>query len=151
MDNDTISALSMPGKLRRLLDEKRIHKGSVIVSEVHRSASYARYLSTKEDNSVAIGLAAEPVASGVVGSVSVASKWMHTAVTGNFKAKANKSGARDFYPLFRLVSLVEQDVSTGFRGAVLEEPPLPDAEPPWAVKGDDESEDSVNSEFMWDR
>jgi hypothetical protein len=56
MDNDTISILSSPGKLRRLLSEKPINKGSAIVSEVHRTASYARYLSTKGSNSIAIGL-----------------------------------------------------------------------------------------------
>jgi hypothetical protein len=61
--------------------ENRINKGSVIVSEVHRTASYARYLSTKESNSIAIGLATEPVAANV-GTVSVHSNWIHSASSG---------------------------------------------------------------------
>ncbi|KAF8957391.1 hypothetical protein BDZ97DRAFT_1762985 [Flammula alnicola] len=131
MDNDTISTINPPGKLRRLLDEKRIPKGSVIVSEVHQCSSYARYLSTEGSTTILMGLSVEAPA-GNIASANLDAKWMHSASAGNFKMKVNKDGKRDFYPLFRLVSLVENGVSKGLRGELDEDPPLPDAEPPWA-------------------
>jgi len=35
--------------------------------------------------------------------------------------------------LFRLVSLTEGNISTGLRGDLDEDPPLPDASPPWEL------------------
>ncbi|KAF9479864.1 hypothetical protein BDN70DRAFT_906068 [Pholiota conissans] len=147
MNDDTISSLRTPGKLSRLLYEQRIPKGSVIVSEVHRSASYARYLSAKQSNSITIGLAAEPAIPNTV-SASTHFKWMHSSQAGNFKSKTSKSGKREFYPLFRLVSLVERQVSTGFRGGLVQEEELPDAEPPWLAMNAAESGDSEESDGL---
>ena len=130
MDNDTILTINPPGKLRRLLAEKALEKGYVIVSEVHRCSSYARFLSAAAGATVALGLAAQPPV-GNVGSANVDAKWVHSSSAGNFKAKVNKEGKRVFYPLFRLVALKESAVSTGLRGELDEDPPLPDAEPPW--------------------
>jgi len=128
MDNDTISTIDPPGCLRRLLEEETM-KGRVIVSEVHRTASYARLLTSKSAKSVAIGLSAEPPVANTV-SAKVDAKWTCSSNVGNFKSKVIKE--RKFTPLFRLVSLKEGPVSTGFRDDNEEgDPPLPDAEPEW--------------------
>jgi len=112
MDNDTIYAIDSPGKLRRLLDEKKM-KGFVIVSEVHRCSSYARFLSTEDGATVVLGLSAtDPIGK----SATLDTKWVRNSSGGNFKARVNATGRRDFYPLFRLVSLTEGDISTGLRG-----------------------------------
>ena len=131
MNNDTISTIDSPGKLRRLLDEEKI-KGLVIVSEVHRCSSYARFLSTENGATVAIGLSVE-VPTGNSTSANLDAKWVHNSSGGKFKGRVSAGGKRDFYPLFRLVSLTEGDVSTGLRGELDEDPPLPDAIPPWDV------------------
>ncbi|KAF8908530.1 hypothetical protein CPB84DRAFT_1959176 [Gymnopilus junonius] len=130
MDNDTILTISPPGKLRRLLAAKELQKGYVIVSEVHRCSSYARFLSSSAGATVALGLSAQPPMADV-GSAKVDAKWVHSSSAGNFKARVNKEGKRVFYPLFRLVALKESSVSTGLRGELDEDPPLPDVEPPW--------------------
>src|ERR1700761_8824211 len=111
MDNDTISSIDPLGCLRRLLEEQSM-KGRVIVSEVHRTASYARILTAKSEKSVAIGLSVEPPVANA-GSAKVDAKWMCSSSVGNFKSKVIKN--REFTPLFRLVSLKEGPVSTGFR------------------------------------
>jgi hypothetical protein len=129
MNNDTIYTIDSPGKFRRLLDEERV-KGLVIVSEVHRCSSYARFLATEGGATVALGLSVEaPI--NTVASADLDAKWVRNSSAGNFKSRVNKTGKRDFYPLFRLVSLTESDVSTGLRGDLDEDPPLPDAQPPW--------------------
>ncbi|KDR72754.1 hypothetical protein GALMADRAFT_45227, partial [Galerina marginata CBS 339.88] len=111
MDNDTITTIDSPGKLRRLLAESSL-KGSVIVSEVHKCSSYARFLATKGSATVAMGLAMEPPVANVA-EAKVDAKWVHTSSAGNFKSKVNKSGTRTYYPLFRLVSLTESTLSSG--------------------------------------
>ncbi|TFK52884.1 hypothetical protein OE88DRAFT_1711746 [Heliocybe sulcata] len=133
MDNDTISTIDPPGSLRRLLDDARM-RDSVIVSEVHRCSSYARYLSSPHTGNVFIGLSAEPPVPGIA-SVEAHAKWVRSTVTGNFKSRVNKPGDRQFCPLFRLVSLKETDTAVGLRGSWDGEiPPLPDAEPPWMTE-----------------
>jgi hypothetical protein len=135
MDNDVISTIDPPGCLRRLLDEKTM-RGCVIVSQTHRCSSYARFLTSKGGQSIAIGLAVEPPVSGVV-SVDVNAKWIRSSSAGNFKSKVNKSGHLDYYPLFRLVSLKDKDTSSGLRGELEDgDPPLPDAVPPWQSQDD---------------
>jgi len=112
MNNDTIYTIDSPGKLRRLLDEEKL-KGLVIVSEVHRCSSYARFLSTESGATVVLGLSVEdPIGN----SATFDTKWVGNSSGGNFKTRVNASGNRDFYPLFRLVSLMEGDISTGLRG-----------------------------------
>ena len=133
MDNDVISTIDPPGCLRRLLDEKAM-QGCVIVSQTHRCSSYARLLTAKGGKTVAIGLNIEPPVSGVA-SATADAKWVRSSNAGNFKSKVNKSSNRDYYPLFRLVSLRDKDTSTGLRGELEGgDPPLPDAVPPWQLQ-----------------
>ncbi|GBE85988.1 hypothetical protein SCP_0805120 [Sparassis crispa] len=135
MQNDSISRIDPPGKLRRLLDEERMHD-CVIVSEVHHCSSYARYLSSRGTKDVVIGLSAEPAIPGIA-AAHAHLEWVHSATTGNFKSKVSLNGSRDFCPLFRLVSLKDSDVSVGLRGASDGPvPPLPDAELPWSDEED---------------
>lgn len=130
MDNDVITTVDPPGSLRRLLDDKSM-EGCVIVSQTHRCSSYARLLTSKGGKSVAIGLSIEPPVSGVVAATADA-KWVRSSSSGNFKSKVNLSGERDYYPLFRLVSLKDNDTSSGLRGELDGgDPPLADAVPPW--------------------
>ncbi|KAF8157146.1 hypothetical protein B0H34DRAFT_489190 [Crassisporium funariophilum] len=141
MDNDTISTIEHPGKLRRLLDDESM-RNLVVVSEVHRCSSYARLLTLEGGATVALGLSVKtPVATVAEGNVDA--RWVRSSNAGNFKSKVNKSGKREFYPLFRLVSLREDAVTTGLRGELDEEPPLPDAEPPW---GEVEEHREINHE-----
>jgi hypothetical protein len=142
MDTDTISTIDPPGSLRRLLDDESM-RGCVIVSEAHRCSSFARLLTAKDGGSVAIGLSVQPPISGVV-SATANANWVRSSQAGNFKSKVNKNGSRDFYPLFRLVSIKEKDTSTGLRGGLDDgDPPLPDAVPPWQTE-DDPQESSEN-------
>jgi hypothetical protein len=131
MKNDTISAIDPPGVLRRLLAEDSL-RDRVIVSEVHRTSSYARYLSSPNTKSISIGLSAEPSVPGII-SAQANVGWVRSSNAGNFKAKVNQSGKRDYYPLFRLVSLKETALTVGLRDG--EVPPLPDVEPPWSDAG----------------
>ena len=62
---------------------------------------------------MALGLSVEDPISN---SATFDTKWVGNSSGGNFKARVNASGKRDFYPLFRLVSLMEGDISTGLRG-----------------------------------
>jgi hypothetical protein len=136
MDNDVICTIDPPGCLRRLLDDKSM-RDCVIVSQAHRCSSYARFLTAKNGTTVAIGLSVEPPVSGVV-SADVNAKWIRSSSAGNFKSKVNKSGNRDYYPLFRLVSLKDKDTSSGLRGELEDgDPPLPDAVPPWQSQEDE--------------
>ncbi|KAF9240016.1 hypothetical protein BU15DRAFT_74244 [Melanogaster broomeanus] len=138
MNNDTISTIDPPGCLRRLLDEDEL-KNRVIVSEVHRTSSYARHLSAPGAKSITIGLSAEPLPGAV--SAQADMKWVKSSDAGNFKSKVNNKGAaRAYYPLFRLVSLKETDASVGLRGPLDDViPPLPDAELPWLASSEADS------------
>ena len=130
MDNDVISTIDPPGCLRRLLDERDMRE-CVIVAQTHRCSSYARLLISKGTRSVAIGLSVQPPVSEVISATGDVS-WVQSSKTGNFRAKVNRSGERDFYPLFKLVSLNDTDTSSGLRGELEDgDPPLPDAVPPW--------------------
>jgi hypothetical protein len=131
MYNDTIFTIDSPGKFRRLLDEEKV-KGLVIVSEVHRCSSYARFLAPEGGATVVLGLSVEGPIDNTA-SATLDAKWVRNSSAGNFKARVNATGKRDFNPLFRLVSLTEGDVSTGLRGDLDEDPPLPDAIPPWDI------------------
>jgi len=131
MDNDAISTIEPPGCLRKLLKDPSM-RNLVLVSQVHRCAAYARLLTAKNGASIAIGLSILPpvTVSGVASaSVDVDASWVRSSNSGNFKSKVNKNGNREYYPLFRLVSLREKAVSTGVRGESDEG--LPDAVPPW--------------------
>lgn len=127
MDNDSITTIEPPGCLRRLLQDPTM-SDLVLVSQVHRCASYARLLTAKGGASIAIGLSVLPPVSEA-GSVSGNISWVRSSNSGNFKSKVNKNGNRDYYPLFRLVSLKGKAVSTGLRGEF--DGDLPDAVPPW--------------------
>ena len=111
MYNDTIYTIDSPGKLCRLLEEERI-KGLMIVSEVHHCSSYAWFLATECGTTVALGLNVED-AVGKMASGNLDSKWVWSLYAGNFKSRVNTTSKRDFYPLFRLVSLTDSDISTG--------------------------------------
>lgn len=116
MDNDTVLAVNPAGKLLRLLADKALPDDSVIVSEVHRCSSYARFLSSNHSTSVTLGLRVQPVVMNTApGKGNIEAKWVHDATAGNFRAKMNKDGKRVFYPLFRLVSLEEESLSTGLK------------------------------------
>ena len=139
MDNDTVTTIDPPGVLRRLLDDPSM-KGLVIVSEAHKSSSFARLLTAEGTSNVAIGLSVEPPVSGAV-SATADAKWVRSSNAGNFKSKINKDGKRVFTPLFRLVSLDDREVSTGMRGGDDEvDPPLPEASPPWLDEDEPEEE-----------
>lgn len=131
MNNDTIYTIDSPGKLRRLLEEDKV-KDRVLVSQVHRCSSYARFLSTKDGATVALGLS---VADPIGNSAPVDTKWVRNSGVGNFKTKVNSTGERDFYPLFKLVSLKKSPIATSLRTLPDEDEPLPDAIPPWEPVG----------------
>ncbi|KAJ6622148.1 hypothetical protein B0H10DRAFT_1788477 [Mycena sp. CBHHK59/15] len=132
MENDTISTVDPPGALRRLLEDSSMC-GFVIVSEVHRCSAYARLLTAHANSTVALGLSVEPPVSGLASATTDAT-WVRSTASGNFRSRVNKGGERDFYPLFRLVSLTEKAASTGLRGELDDDVlALPDAEPPWAA------------------
>jgi hypothetical protein len=143
MENDTISTIDPPGSLRKLLEEEKM-RNFVVVSQVHRCSSYARHLTSESSKNVALGLKVQPPVTGAA-EITAKAKWVTNSITGNFKAKINDGGERNFYPLFRLVSLKEQSLSSGFRGGPPapeeeEEMPLPDAIPPWREMADDNKE-----------
>jgi len=95
MNNDTIYTIDSPGKFRRLLDEERMRMpGLVIVSEVHRCSSYARFLATEDGATVALGLnLGDPV--GDIASANNA-RWVRNSSAGNFKSRVNTNGRREF-------------------------------------------------------
>ncbi|EAU82176.1 hypothetical protein CC1G_11366 [Coprinopsis cinerea okayama7 len=147
MKNDSITTLHPAAKLRFLFDEPSLH-GKVIVSEVHRCSSYARYVSSGKTSSVAIGLTVtNPEATKLFGDVETGAetRWMKSVSSGNFKTRTRKDGKRAYYPLFRLVSLDEKGLATGLRGGEEGEegdPPLPDVLPPW-MEEDEETDDTL--------
>ncbi|KAK7038275.1 hypothetical protein R3P38DRAFT_2516297 [Favolaschia claudopus] len=131
MNNDTISAIDPPGRLRSLLKDQNM-RGLVVVSEVHSCSSYARFLSAGSGNTIALGLSVEDPTTGISGQANA--RWVRSTVSGNFRSKVDREGARRFCPLFRLVSVTEKATSTGLRGEEFSDGvplPLPDAEPPW--------------------
>ena len=74
-------------------------KGLVIVSKAHRCLLYTRFLATEDGATVAIGLSInDPV--GNVAAADVDANWVRNASAGNFKSRVNKTGKRNFYPLF---------------------------------------------------
>lgn len=128
MHDDVMVSIGPPGALRRLLEDKKM-RGQVIVSELHRCSSYARYLTDEQGGSIALGLNVQPPVA--VAEASSQISWERVVATGNFKCNSTKRGLRPFFPLYRLVSLVENGPSTGLRHLNDEDPPLPDAIPPW--------------------
>ncbi|TFK18906.1 hypothetical protein FA15DRAFT_557977, partial [Coprinopsis marcescibilis] len=141
MRDDTIATIQPPAKLRFLYDEPSL-RGKVIVSEVHKCSSYARFVGGSKTSTVALGLSVtSPIPEGVgdltgIGDVQagVEGKWVKSSAMGNFKTRTRKDGKRVFSPLFRLVALDERGFATGLRGGDSIEQgdgPLPDAVPPW--------------------
>ncbi|KAJ7157591.1 hypothetical protein C8R43DRAFT_1182903 [Mycena crocata] len=134
MDNDSLTSIDAPGAFRRLLADPAMHE-RVLVSEVHRTASYARLLTDHTEGTVSIGLSVvPPVPVAGIPSGTADASWTCSTVSGNFKSHVNKTGAREFYPLFRLVSLTETRVSRGLCAVVTGNAPLPNAVPPWAAR-----------------
>ncbi|KAL4080946.1 hypothetical protein J3A83DRAFT_4084490 [Scleroderma citrinum] len=131
MVNDSVTMINPAGSLRRLLEVKAL-RDHVIVSEVHRCSSYARYLASPHTKDIVIGLNTSNTGST---SAQIAPKWVRSNQTGNFKAKADGSGQRRYYPLYKLVSVREASENAGHRrsldGVEGEALPLPDALPPW--------------------
>jgi len=142
MERDTISTVDPPGSLRRLLEEPSL-RDLVVVSEVHSSSSYARLLTTQTGATVTVGLCAKPPVDAA--SVSADASWVRSSNAGNFKSRVVKKGTREFYPLFRLVSLKEEAISTGLRDFDDRDPPLPDATPPWQAEDSVPAQDSEDA------
>ncbi|KAJ6589268.1 hypothetical protein B0H19DRAFT_1248826 [Mycena capillaripes] len=111
MKNAMITIIDPPGALKRLLEDASM-RGVVVVSEVHSCSAYARLLTADEGGTIALGLQVEPPFPGVA-SGSAAATWVRNVASGNFKSQVNKIGERTFYPLVRLVSLLEEETSTG--------------------------------------
>lgn len=114
MENDTITTIDPPGRLCRFLDSLEL-QGCLVVSEVHRCSSYARYLSFTANRAVSIGIGARDAITSMA-SADASVTWRCTTKVGNFKSNAGKQGRRDFYPLFRLVSSKDTEVSIGLGG-----------------------------------
>ncbi|KAI6123480.1 hypothetical protein EDD16DRAFT_1566720 [Pisolithus croceorrhizus] len=84
--NDSVTTIDPATALGRLLGEVAL-RDRVVVSETHRCASYA----------------------------SACPKWVRTNKTGYFKGKADNSGERKYYPLYKLVSVRSDGGNTGRR------------------------------------
>ncbi|KAF8144953.1 hypothetical protein K438DRAFT_2100404 [Mycena galopus ATCC 62051] len=113
MENPMITIIDPPGALKRLLEDP-IMRGMVVVSEVHSCSSYARILSANKSGALTLGLQVEPPVPGTA-SASTTKTWVRQGSSGNFKSQTNTTGERAFCPLFRLVSLFEEETSTGIR------------------------------------
>ncbi|KAJ7910559.1 hypothetical protein B0H13DRAFT_1520832, partial [Mycena leptocephala] len=111
MEDTRITIIDPPGALKRLLEDPSM-RDVVVVSEVHSCSSYARLITAEAGSTVSLGLRVEPPIPGVA-SASATATWVRDVTSGNFKSGANMEGERSFYPLFRLVSLSERDMSTG--------------------------------------
>ena len=144
MHNDSIRTVQPQAKLRFLYDEPKL-RGKVIVSEVHRCSSYARYVASDEASSVALGLSVSAPAQGIVTDIEagVEQKWVRSVSSGNFKTRTRKDKKRKYYPLFRLVSLDERSMAAGLRGGEGGDLPLPDTLPPWMEEGEDNVDEDV--------
>ncbi|KZV69941.1 hypothetical protein PENSPDRAFT_580121 [Peniophora sp. CONT] len=147
MNGDSITTIDPPGALRPLLDDSTLPEGTVIVSEVHATSSYARYLGTPEVRQVSIGLNVAPPAVADVVKADVSAQWLRSTTIGNFKSKVNPDNKRTYYPLFRLVALEGDAVSNGLRAGIDNEMeiPLPDAVPPWLKSGSDKAGEEQRS------
>ncbi|KAF8843208.1 hypothetical protein BDN67DRAFT_210660 [Paxillus ammoniavirescens] len=130
MANDCLTTVHPASSLRRLLEVDGL-RGRVLVSEVHRCASYARYMAPPRTSSVVIGLTAPPPSGDP--SAQENSAWVLSTNKGELNCKVDSSGDRKFCPLYRLASLTEAEQGTGQRSSVDDETPLPlpDALPPW--------------------
>ncbi|KAJ7713282.1 hypothetical protein B0H16DRAFT_1810630 [Mycena metata] len=102
MENATITIIDPPGALKVLFDDPSM-RGAVVVSEVHRCSSYARWLSTGGRAAIALGLSVEPPIQGIA-SARASARWVRHGTSGYFRSQVNTTGDRIFYPLFRLVS-----------------------------------------------
>ncbi|KAJ7776286.1 hypothetical protein B0H16DRAFT_1859177 [Mycena metata] len=122
MENATITIIDPPGALKVLFDDPSM-RGAVVVSEVHRCSSYARWLSTGGRAAIALGLSVEPPIQGIA-SARASARWVRHGTSGYFRSQVNTTGDRIFYPLFRLVSHSEQPMSTGIGGASNDRPSL---------------------------
>jgi hypothetical protein len=146
MNTDSIISVDPPGSLRKLLQDEDL-QGFILVSEVHRCSSYARFLSASTDNQIYIGLSIEvPPLNNA--TVNPEAKWISSSYVGNFKTKSSQT--KDYTPLYRLVSLKEGDETTGIEstgifsrmlGGKSDPPPLPDAPLPWVVAEKNAKED----------
>ncbi|KAI6137457.1 hypothetical protein EDD17DRAFT_1501736 [Pisolithus thermaeus] len=136
MVNDSVTTIDPATALSRLLGEEAL-RDCVVVSETHRCASYACYLTSSRTKDIVIGLSSQ--ASENSSSTEVYPKWVRTNRTGYFKGKADNSGERKYYPLYKLVSVRSDGGNTGRRSlentvdgeAPSEVLPLPSALPPW--------------------
>ncbi|KAF9236499.1 hypothetical protein BU15DRAFT_76940 [Melanogaster broomeanus] len=129
MANDCLTTIHPASSLRRLLEVDGL-RGRVLVSEVHRCASYARYMAPPRTKSVVIGLTAQPPPGDP--SPEANFKWILSTNKGSLKCKADSSGERKYCPLYGLVSLTEAGGSARRASVDDETPlPLPDALPPW--------------------
>lgn len=136
MVNDSVTTIDPVTALSQLLGEEAL-RDRVVVSETHRCASYACYLASSKTEDVVIGLSSQ--ASEKSSSTQAYPKWVRTNKTGYFKGKADHSGERKYYPLYKLVSVRSDGENTGRRSpedtvnveAAPEVLPLPDAIPPW--------------------
>lgn len=136
MVNDSVTTIDPATSLRQLLGEEAL-RDRVVVSEAHRCASYASYLASSKTKDVVIGLSSK--ASEGSSSTQPYPRWVRTNKTGYFKGKADNSGERKYYPLYKLVSVKAAGGNTGrhsldstVNGEVPPEVlPLPDALPLW--------------------
>ncbi|KAJ6589271.1 hypothetical protein B0H19DRAFT_1014414 [Mycena capillaripes] len=111
MKNAMTTIIDPPGALKRLLEDPSMH-GVVVVSEVHSCSAYARLLTAEGGGTITLGLLVEPPLPGVPSANGTAT-WVRNVASGNFKSQVNTIGERTFYPLVRLVSLSEEETSTG--------------------------------------
>ncbi|KAF8130407.1 hypothetical protein K438DRAFT_1643937 [Mycena galopus ATCC 62051] len=111
MESPMITTIDPPGALKPLLEDPSM-RGMVVVSEVHSCSSYAHLLSANKSGALTLGLQVEPPVPGTA-SARITKTWVRQGSSGNFKSQVNTKGERTFYPLFRLVSLSEEEMSTG--------------------------------------
>ncbi|KAJ7655797.1 hypothetical protein DFH06DRAFT_1269615 [Mycena polygramma] len=111
MENTMLTTIDPPGALKPLLEDPSM-RGAVVVSEVHSCSSYARLLTADDGSIVALGLKVEPPIPDVA-SAGTTTAWVRNVAAGNFKSQVDKMGARVFCPLFRLVSLSDEETSMG--------------------------------------
>ena len=150
MDGDSVTTIDPPGALRPLLDDDDLPEGTVIVSEVHATSSFARYLGTPEVRQVSIGLNVAPPAAADVVKAEVSAQWLRSTIIGNFKTKVNTDNKKTYYPLFRLVALEGDAVSNGLRAGLEDEmeTPLPDAIPPWMTSDAEKTKEEERNQDL---
>ncbi|KAJ6452232.1 hypothetical protein C8R45DRAFT_1057037 [Mycena sanguinolenta] len=110
MKNTTITAIEHPGTLRRLLADSNM-RDMVVVSEVHSCSSYSRLLTT-DGGTITLGLDVEPPDFRIA-TAAVDPRWqIRHGGAQIFKSQVNRKEERTCYPLFRLTSLSEGQIST---------------------------------------